>query len=234
MSRWCGSTRPVRLHGRGSETLFGAADAAKRFAWRARACPRPAWNKNAEVVHQLLLPCRRTAANRRKNGPPTPRGRKRPLRWDGTPSLSATLGERFTENRQLHRRLRHRLPRDRRRSVGRHAADDGAANGYGRPAPPRQTSTPLPTGQKIFKVRGLDSPIAQAVVLGHSRTGMLGMGTRHGLPRQALRHCAPTERLRTQSRPRISFHISSVACRFSERTPRLGATVCRHGGKPPI
>jgi len=33
-----------------------------------------------------------------KNGPPTPRGRKRPLRWDGTPSLSATLGGRFTEN----------------------------------------------------------------------------------------------------------------------------------------
>ena len=91
-----------------------------------------------------------------------------------------------------------------------------------------------PTGQKIFKVRGLDSPIAQAVVLGHSRTGMLGIGTRHGLPCQALRRCAPTERLRTRSRPHISFHISSVACRFSERTPRLGATVCRHGGKPPI
>jgi len=74
--------------------LFGAADAAKRFAWRARACPRPAWNKNAEVMHQRPPP----AANRRKNGPPTPRGRKRPLRWDGTPSLSATPGERFTEN----------------------------------------------------------------------------------------------------------------------------------------
>jgi len=52
----------------------------KKFAWRARGCPRPAWNKNAEVVHQRPPP----AANRRKNGPPTPRGRKRPLRWDGT------------------------------------------------------------------------------------------------------------------------------------------------------
>jgi len=68
MSRWCGSTRPVRLHGRGSETLFGAADAAERFAWRARACPRPAWNKNAEVVHQRPPLCRRLPQTGEKTG----------------------------------------------------------------------------------------------------------------------------------------------------------------------
>ena len=129
------------------------------------------------------------------------------LGWDA--SLSATPRERFTENRQLHRRLRHLLLRDRGRGAGRQAADDGAANGYARPAPPRQTSTPLPTGQKTFKVRGLDSPIAR--VLGHSRTGMLGMGTRHGLPRQALRRSAPAERLRTQPRPHISLHLQLLA-----------------------
>ena len=133
------------------------------------------------------------------------------LRWDGTPSLSATPSERFTENRQLHRRLRHLLRQDRGRGAGRHAADDGAANGYARPAPPRQTSTPLPDRPKIFKVRGVDSPIARVVVLGHSRTGMLGMGTRHGLPCQALRRGAPTERLRTQPRPHISLHLQLLA-----------------------
>ena len=125
MSRWCGSTRRVRLHGRRSETLFGSKRGREYFAAlrQAQGGPerrrgagtalrvlrtkysrplfaRPAWNKNAEVVHQRPPP----AANRRKNGPPTPHGRKRPLRWDGTPSLSATLGGRFTENLQFSRR----------------------------------------------------------------------------------------------------------------------------------
>jgi hypothetical protein len=97
MSRWCGSTRPVRLHGRGSEPLFGAADAAKKkgdgsLLCRApegpfrqktpvpflafapvtealpRACPRAAWNKNAEVVHQRPPPCRRLPQTGEKTG----------------------------------------------------------------------------------------------------------------------------------------------------------------------
>ena len=68
--------------------------AAARFKGSAIAVGRNAHRAKRRPPRPLLGP----AANPRKNGPPTPRGRKRPLRWDGTPSLSATHGERFTEN----------------------------------------------------------------------------------------------------------------------------------------
>ena len=173
------------------------------------------------------------AANPRKNGPPTPRGRKRPLRWDGTPSLSATPCERFTENRQLHRRLRHLLLRDRGRGAGCQAAVDGAANGYARPAPPRQTSTPLPTGQKIFKVRGLDSPIARAVVLGHSRTGMYwdGDGIWSSVPSAPLLRVGREASDSTEAAHLLS-HLLSCLPVSRMNTQALRATVWQSGYEP--
>jgi hypothetical protein len=226
MSRWCGSTRPVRLHGRGSEPLFGSKRGREYFAALRQAQGGPERRRGAGTALRVLrtkLPSpfwprtRKWCTNGRrlpqpgeKNGPPTPHGRKRPLRWDGTPSLSATPCERFTENLQFSRRgcttkkwQRPGVPPIACQSVGLvcsarfdkqtvapldrrsatflcHTPDDfviccrgtGAeARAVRRRLMGRPTAMPdqphrarprlhSPTGQEIFKVRGLDSPIA--------------------------------------------------------------------------